>query len=503
MYDLIIQNAQILDGTGKDAYEADLAIKNGKIAKIETIKEEAHQTINAAGLCVSPGWIDSHSHSDRTIFTYPEQKEKTEQGITVSIVGQCGSSVAPYVDEKGLIHPMSEYLEKAAATPQGSSAAVLVGFNALRKAVLGTENRAPTPDELEKMKALLRDAMESGAIGMSLGLLYVPGCYADTEEVIALAKVVGEYKGLLASHIRNEADGLMDSVREFIQIIRASGCRAVFSHHKACMPWNWGKVKDTLALIDEENAQGADIYLDVYPYVASSTILSARYVPHQFHPAGVTSVLDMLKDPDICQRIKAWGRETYNNDLSWTMISLCPGHPEYEGLTLNEIADLRGDTDRMETALQLIRETDNQVSACFFMMCEEDVETVIRHPRAMLCTDSASAGSSSHYHPRLRASFPRAIAQYVRERGAVTLPEMIRKMTSLPAHVYGLRGKGEIKVGADADLCIFDPEKISDKADFVHFSLPNEGLHYVIVGGQIALENGKATGVRAAKVLKR
>ena len=503
MYDLIIKNASILDGTGSNAYPADLAIQNGKIAKIGQIEDTARQIIDASGLCVSPGWIDSHSHSDRVIFTHPLQKEKLEQGITVSIVGQCGSSQAPAKDKNGRLLLTSEYLNQAAATPQGSGSALLVGFNSLRKAVMGTENRAASQEEIEQMKALLRDAMEGGAIGMSLGLLYVPGCYASTEEVIEVAKVVGEYKGLLASHIRNEADGLIDSVREFIKIIRASNCRGVFSHHKACMPWNWGKVKESLALIDEANAQGADIYLDVYPYIASSTTLSARYVPKEFHPAGATDMMEILSDPAVCEKVKAWGRKTYNNDLSWTMIGQCPGHPEYEGLTLNEIADLRGDQDRTETALQLIRDGKNNVSAYFFMMCEEDVETVIAHPRAMICTDASSAGALTHYHPRLRASFPRAIARYVREKNVVSLPEMIRKMTSLPAHVYGLAQKGLIREGMDADLCIFDPAIIADRATFTQFTLNNEGLHYVIIDGKIAVEKGEATGVKAARVWKR
>ncbi len=503
MYDLLIKNASVLDGTGSAAYTADLAIQNGKIAKIGEIEDAARQIINASGLCVSPGFIDSHSHSDRVIFTHPLQKEKLEQGITLSIVGQCGSSPAPARDDRGKLLLASEYLNQASSTPQGSGSAMLVGFNALRRAVMGTENRAASREEIEQMKTLLRDAMEGGAIGMSLGLFYVPGCYASTDEVMEVAKVAGEYKGLLASHIRNEADGLLDSVREFIQIILASGCRGVFSHHKACMPWNWGKVKESLALIDEANARGADIYLDVYPYIASSTTLSARYVPQEFHPAGATSMPDMLNDPAVCKNIKAWGQKTYNNDLSWTMIGQCPGHPEYEGLNINEIADLRGDTDRMETALQLIRETQNKVSAYFFMMCEEDVETVIRHPRAMICTDSSSAGALTHYHPRLRASFPRAIAKYVREKNVVSLPEMIRKMTALPAHVYGLAGKGSIAVGMDADLCIFDPETIADRATFTQFTLNNEGLHYVIVDGKIAMEKGEATGLRAAQVIRR
>lgn len=503
MYDLLIKNASILDGTGKSAYQADLGIQNGKITRIAQGLSSGKKIIDASGLTASPGWIDSHSHSDRTILPYPDQKEKVEQGITLSIVGQCGSSVAPCVQAEGTLHTMSDFISLADAAPQGSGSAMLVGFNTLREAVLGTENRAPSADELEKMKALLRNAMESGAIGMSLGLIYVPGCYAQTDEVIEIAKVVGEYGGVLTSHLRDEGDYLLESVDEFLQIIRASGCRGVFSHHKAAMRWNWGKVKDSLAMIDQANTAGMDVYLDVYPYCASSTVLAARYVPPQFHPAGTTNVPALLNNPEIYNRVKAWGQDRFQNDLSWTMINSCPMYPEYEGLNLNEIADLRGDADRMDTALHLIQETNGSVSASFFMMCEEDVEYIIAHPRAMSCTDSAAAGKSTFYHPRLGASFPRMLGRYVRERGVVTLPEMIRKMTSLPAHVYGLTGKGIIAEGMDADLCIFNADTIIDHADFIHFSLPNEGLQYVIIDGKIVLEDGKYNGTRAAKVIRR
>jgi len=218
MYDLLIQNALILDGTGTEAYQADLGIENGKIAKIAPGLSDGKQVIDASGLTVSPGFIDSHSHSDRGILSFPDQKEKVEQGITVSIVGQCGGSIAPAVQPDGRLQTLSDFMKLADATPQGSGAAILVGFNSLRRAILGTERRVPTPDELEKMKALLRESMEAGAIGMSLGLLYVPGCYAKTDEVIEMAKVVGEYGGLLASHLRDEGDFLLESVQEFLQI---------------------------------------------------------------------------------------------------------------------------------------------------------------------------------------------------------------------------------------------------------------------------------------------
>lgn len=498
MYDLLIKNIAVLDGSGKDAFVADVGIKDGKIACIGEALSGGEKILDGTGLTVSPGWIDSHSHSDRAILPYPDQKEKVEQGITFSITGQCGSSVAPNAEET-----VGAFLEKAAQVPQGSGSALLIGHNSLRKVVMGTENRDPTSDELEKMKAILAEALEQGAIGMSLGLFYVPGCYAKPEEVHALAKVVAEHGGLLASHIRNEADQLLEAVQEYLDVITASGCRAVFSHHKAAWQENHGKVKKSLAMIDAANAAGADIYLDAYPYNASHTSMMARFVPKMFHPAGTTSVLSLLDDPAIREKIKAWGRNRWGNDLSSSLVTKFPGGEEYEGKNVNEIADLWGMEDRFDAAFEVIRRSGGKAQGCYFSMSPEDVAYVLAHPRVMICTDSSVAGAQEHYHPRLRASFPRALGCYAREMGVVSIPEMIRKMTSLPAHVYGLPGKGLIAEGMDADLCIFNADTVRDRADYQHCGLSNVGLEYVIIDGKIVLEQGVYNGTRAGKVYRR
>ena len=500
IYDLLIRNADILDGTGAPSYKANLAIKDGKIVAITKGTPEAKTVIDAAGKTVSPGFIDSHSHSDGTVFSSPDQKEKIEQGITFSITGQCGFSAAPKRNQEGDLELVSAYMERAKSTPQGSSSSMLIGFNTLRAAVLGNANRAPSPEELEQMKELLRDAMRAGAMGVSFGLIYVPGCYATTEEVVEIAKVVGEYNGILASHIRNESDHLLEAVEEFLTAIRASGCRAVFSHHKSSKKRNWGMVKKSLAMIDAANAEGCDVYLDVYPYTASHTSISSTFLPSKYHPEGLKSVKDLLDNRELLDKIKADRYAMDGEDFSWVFVTYASGHPEYHGKTLNEIAEMRGETDRVETAFNILRETNCSANACYFSMCEEDVEYVMKHPRAMICTDSSVAQGRDHFHPRLRASFPRALGRYVRERGVVTLPEMIRKMTSLPASVYRLKTKGLIKEGMDADLCIFDPETIIDRSEFLNPTAKNEGLAYVIVDGKIVVEDGVHNGIRAAKV---
>ena len=430
MYDLLIKNIAILDGTGKDAFFADIGIKDGRIACIGALLSDGEKILDGTGLTVSPGWIDSHSHSDKAILRFPDQKEKVEQGITFSITGQCGGSVAPTAEET-----VGSFLEKAAQVPQGSGSALLIGHNSLRRVVMGTENRDPTPGELEKMQAILADALEQGAIGMSLGLFYVPGCYAKPEEVLALAKVVAEHGGLLASHIRNEADQLLEAVQEYLDVILASGCRAVFSHHKAAWEENHGKVRQSLAMIDEANAAGADIYLDAYPYNASHTSMMARFVPKMFHPAGTTNVLSLLDDPAIREKIKVWGRNRWGNDLSSALVTEFPGGEEYEGKSVNEIADMWGMEDRFDAAFEVIRRSGGKAQGCYFSMDLKDVAYVLSHPRVMICTDSSVAGAVERYHPRLRASFPRALGRYAREMGVVSIPEMIRKMTAVPAHV--------------------------------------------------------------------
>lgn len=504
MNDLLIRNASVLDGTGADAYFADIAIKDGKIVGIGRELGEAERVIDAVGLTVSPGWIDSHSHSDNAIFAYPDQTEKVEQGITFSITGQCGSSSAPVRREDGSVESVDEFLTRAEGIAQGSGAKLLIGHGTLRRAVMQNENRAPTEKELEEMKRLLRDGLRAGALGLSFGLIYVPGCYASFDELCALARVVADEHGVITAHMRSEGDMLIDAVQEMIDIHRASGCRTIISHHKAAGGRaNWGKVKTTLAMIDRANEEGGDMYFDVYPYCASHTSLRATFLPKKFHPEGLTNELSLLDDQEICKEIKVWANARWHNEFEWVLVVYCKNHPEYEGVTLQKIADLRGQSDdRMQAAFDILRESGGACNACYFTIGEDDVEYVLAHPRAMICTDASVARGQSIYHPRLRGTFPRALGHYVRERSVTSLPEMIRKMTSLPASVYGLQGKGRIEIGADADLCIFDSEEIADQADYQHCTRKNKGLYYVIIDGEVVLEDNVYLGKRCAKIYR-
>ena len=496
MYDILIQNGRLIDGTGSPAMKAQVAIKDGRIVKIARyIPEEAKTVINAAGKVVTPGFVDSHSHSDYQFSSNPVQTEKIEQGITTSVAGQCGGSVCSA--------NAAEFLDNAKGAELGANMALLIGHGSIRRAVFGTENREPTPEELEKMKDIMRTAMEHGALGVSFGLIYTPGCYAKTDEVLEIAKVVGQFHGIAAIHLRNESVYLTKAVEEFISIVRESGVRGVISHHKAAgLTENWGKIHTTLRMIDQANAEGLELYADVYPYAAASTNFSSSFIPAADKTGGNEATLKRLEDPE---KVAQWKQLFYDKyaDARWIMATRCPGAPEYEGLRVHEIAEKMG-VDEFTAAMELIRLTKNEASAVFFSMCEEDVETVIAHPRVMICTDSGvTTAASTMYHPRLRASFPRALGRYVREKGVVSLPEMIRKMTSMPAAVYGFKSKGLIREGFDADICIFDPDTIIDRANFTNPHLHAEGLDYVIVGGKIAAVNAVATGELGGTILYR
>lgn len=502
MYTLLIKNATVLDGTGAPPFVADVGIENGKITKIGRGLAGAATEIDATGLTLAPGFIDSHSHSDRAVETFPQQSEKLLQGITFSITGQCGSSQTPMRQQQsGVLEAPTAYFSRIKAIKQGSYSATLIGHNTLRTAVMGSENRAPTKAELCEMKALLLEGLRAGAIGMSLGLFYTPGAYAKTDEVVALARVVAAEGGVIAAHLRDEGDSVIEAVEEFLTIIKESGCRAIFSHHKAMWRENHGKIKKTLAMIDTANAAGADIYLDVYPYLASGTTLLSRFVPGHLHPQGTTNAVSLLDDKDFCESVKAWGYQKWGKDLSFALVTEYAENTAYEGKTVADIAAEMGlADDPYEAVFRLLKDSAGAGRGVYFCIDEADLCRVLAHPRAMLCTDSTVRGNTAKFHPRVVAAFPRAIAKYTKENPVVTLPEMIRKMTSLPAHVYGLAGKGQVAEGADADLCLFDAERICDRADYINCTAQNEGIRYVILDGKIAMKDGQCTAERAACV---
>lgn len=503
MYDLIIKNGTVIDGTGSPSYICDIAITDGKIVRIASdIADESKKIIDAKGLIISPGFIDSHSHSDDAIFDYPDMIEKIEQGITTSIAGQCGITCAPSGKDDDVYKTFGSMAKAIKNVPLGSNVKSFVGHSALRGTVIGYENRRPSEVEMNEMKALLREAMENGAIGLSFGLIYTPSCYADTQELIELAKVVKEYDGMLSAHIRNEGFELIESVEEFLTVIKESGVKAVFSHHKSMYKPNWGKVKESLRMIKDAVDEGYDIYCDVYPYEASSTSLVATLIAKELRAVDRAEIPNMLSDSNMRDKIKEIYISRNGNSLSNLLLVQCKGYPEYEGMRIDEIARLRGQDD-FDTAFDIIIGSGANAQICNFSMTEEDIEYVLKYERAMICTDSSVAKDKKIYHPRLRASFPRFLGRYVRERKVVTIEEAIRKCTSLPALVYELSGKGKICEGFDADICIFDAERIIDKADYINCSSRCDGLNYVILGGEVVVENATYNGNKKGKFIYR
>ena len=498
MLNLVIKNGKIIDGSGCKAYFADIGILDGKIVKIGSISEDAEKVINAEGLVVTPGFIDSHSHSDNAVMTHPEMREKCEQGITTSIGGQCGGSYLASKNESA--STAEQFKRKTLGLKLGSNLLTFVGHGTVRRRVMGTENREPTPAELAKMCDIVRECVRGGALGVSFGLIYNPGVFAKTDELIEIAKACAAEGGMLSAHIRNEGDTLVEAVEEYFSVIRASGARAVISHHKACLEKNHGKVNLTLKMLDDINNEGYDVYCDVYPYTATGTSLCARFIPKEFQANNRT--LEHLANPETRKRICEMDRAIMNADcIDWALLTGCAGHPELEGRYISDIAKTMG-VDDLEAAFRIIELTGNRANACYFSISESDVKTVISHPRAMVCTDSSVAVSAA-YHPRLRGSFPRAIRRFVRELSAVPLEEMIRKMTSLPAHVYNLEGKGLIKEGYDADICIFDCDRLKDNADYATPHLHADGLNYVIVSGEVVAKDAEFTGAMPGRVIFR
>lgn len=515
--EIIFRDAAIYDGTGGPCYHGDVAVKEGKIAAIgRRLPLRAPREVDCKGLALSPGFIDSHSHQDMALEAHPACRNALEQGITTLVGGMCGESPAPLNPErledclrvtgrpandralKAREH-MADYLAYLKETPLGANCAFLVGHGNLRACVMGYESRKATEAELAEMQALLAECMDGGARGLSFGLIYPPGSYADTEELTAMARVVAERGGLFTVHMRSENSGLIEATDEMLRVAEQSGARCVISHHKATGgKLNWNKTAATLALMEQAARRGVDVFCDQYPYTASATGLSTN-IPDKMHALGVEKLLELLSParreelrPAIC------GSKTPEERFQYTMIGWSESHPEYAGRMLNEIAREQG-IDPYDLQCDLLISDRLGTSGIFHTMCEQDVERVMAWHRTMIGTDGVSYGNNAPAHPRTFATFPRVLGRYVREKQVITLEEAIRKMTSLPAAVYQLKGKGLLREGMDADLVLFDPETIGDRADYTHPLEKNRGLRMVLVNGQIAVEDNLATGILAGR----
>ena len=499
-FDLILKNGRIIDGSGSPWYRGDVAIRGDLIVKIASvISEPAGRVIDVQGEVISPGFIDIHTHARGGIFQVPTAENYVRQGVTTLIEGPDGSSPVP----------LKPFFDKLEALPKSVNIGSFIGQGAVRAAIIGNANRNPNADELEKMRALVEQGMKDGAFGLSSGLFYVPGTFTPTDEVIELARVAGRYGGIYISHMRDEASGVVDSVKETIAIGERGGLPTQVTHHKVIGPANWGKSVDTLRLIDEARARGVDATIDQYPYTASSTSIQAALLPAWAQEGGRSELMKRLKDPQIRARIKTETIRIIKNergggDPKNIVIAACGWDSTLAGKNLADVTRLRGMElsieNAAEAALWLIE--SGGCSGIFHAINETDLERILKHPATMIGSDGEiPIFGKEHPHPRSYGTFARVLAVYVRERHAITLEEAVRKMSSFPAQRLGLQDRGILRPGMKADIAVFDPARVRDAATFERPHQYAEGVSTVIVNGQVAFERGSMTNARSGKVL--
>lgn len=517
---LVINNGLIVDGTGRAAFKGTIAIRGERIIGVgEVVNSDCAKTIDASGLVVAPGFIDMHSHSDFPLLVNPRNESKIRQGVTTEVIGNCGASAAPVTEEKlDLLKEqadldslelewdwltMGEYFARLKGQGTALNVVALIGHGTVRAAVMGFDDRAPTATKLGSMKDLIEQAMRDGAWGISTGLIYAPSFYADTEELIELSKVVAECGGIYASHIRGEGNTLLDAVSEAITIGQEAGLPVQLSHHKATGKANWGKVVQSLELIDRARAEGFDVTADQYPYIAASNGL-ADSLPGWMHVGGKVELLNRLRDPAVRKRLC---QEMKKSQGYWenVKIAYCKINKDYEGMSIEAVAGLRK-VDVYEAVFDLLREEEATVGIVHFCIAEEDVLTVMQHKAVMIGSDGSALATygvlnRGKPHPRSYGTFPRVLGKYVREEKILSLEEAIRKMTSLPAKKLGLAGRGLLAEGMQADITVFDPQTVRDRATYIDPHRYPDGIDYVLVNGTVVIEQGEHTGKLAGRVL--
>ena len=498
-YDLLIRGGTVVDGTGAPRFQGDVAILDGRIARIdaEIDPEEARTVIDAAGQVVSPGFIDNHAHVQQTIAEYPLAENFLRQGIT-TLIASLHSGDQPW--------PLDEFASGLETAP---NVGFFAGHSWTRKQVLGMENRDPTSGELEEMKALVDQTMRQGALGLSTGLLYVPANFAKTEEVIELAKVAAAHGGIYVSHMRNEASGLLESVAEVIRIAREAGIPAQINHHKAAGAAQWGWSEKTLAMIDSANAAGLSVVHDLYPYAASSTGSSILF-PQWALAGGSEAFAERVADTDTRARMEEDMRSIFTtdrvgSDISRIQFRVLPSDQSYNGKTLADYAADRGLPNDLETGIDLAIELQLQggFSAIYHAMDDGDVIRIMQHPLAMIETDGDAVGYGIGYpHPRSYGAFARVLGHYVRELEVLTLEEAVQKMTSMPARWLGRTDMGVLAEGMRADIAVFDPEVIADRATYADPHQYSIGVTNLLVNGIPVIREGGLTGHKPGRWIR-
>jgi len=488
MYDFVIRNAIVFDGTGSPPSGADVAVEGNRIAEVGAISGASKHDVDATGLAVAPGFIDVHTHDDFAALLYPDMAFKVLGGVTTCIVGNCGMGAAPWGAATLLarvFHPDGDvpeyegyggYLDHLSAHPAAVNVGALVGHGTIRLATMGTDDREPSSRDMVAMKSLLNEGLDAGAVGLSTGLIYEPGRYALTEEIIELATEMRGGTGVYATHMRDEGAGLVTSVEEALRIGREAGVGVQISHHKASGRPSWGLVRESLALVERAQRHGQVVFADQYPYTAGSTILSA--VVHN----------EMFGDGDDAPGTPA--------DV---VVASCAPHPEWEGRSL---ADLSGEfgCSGMEAAERVLSVAP-ATTVIVHMMNEDDVRTVMAHASTMIGSDGIPTVGAKP-HPRLSNTFARVLGHYARDEHVLSMEDAVRKMTGFAADTFGLDGRGYVRVGDHADLVVFDPATVDDRGTFDDPTLMPVGFHYVFVNGTEVVRDGEHTGARPGSALR-
>jgi len=525
--ELILAGGQVVDGTGSPAYRADVGLSAGRIAALGDLSAaDASRRIDVTGRVVCPGFIDMHAHSDLSLLVQPTGDSKLQQGVTTEVNGNCGFSPAPLSDASArtvaelhgffgsYVHDLGwewrspdEYIARLESGGLSYNVVLLVGHATVRITAMGMAHRPPTAAELAQMRELVRAAMQAGYFGMSSGLVTAPSVYADTDELVELARVVAEYGGLYATHMRGEGHSLLRATAEGLEVGERSGAPVQISHHKATFRPYWGRVRQAIQLSEWATERGQSVGFDVYPYTAGSANLS-QIIPEWAHEGGLNRMLERVRDPATRERIR---RDIAEQKREWdrTFVAWVPAAADQalQGQSIATVAERRG-LDPIDALFAVLVESVGEAAMVHFVMDEQDVRFVMRHPLSMFGTDGfglAPTGvlGEGQPHPRCYGTYPRILGHYVRDQQVLGLEDAVRKASFLPAERLGLATRGRIQTGAEADLVVFDPTTIEDTATYEHPHRFPLGIDYVLVGGQIAVDHGVVTSARAGKVLRR
>ena len=501
-FDLLITGGTVIDGSGTPRFRADVAIRGDRIVTVSRtplLNASAERVIDARGRVVAPGFIDLHAHLD-PLLRLPGAESAVRQGVTTALGGPDGS--APW--------PLSAYLDSAAARRPGINVAFLAGHNTVRRAVMGMANRAPTAAELGRMRTMVAHAMGDGAFGLSTGLIYLPGNYANIQEIVALAQVAADSGGIYISHLRAEGLGLLEAVGEALEIGRRARIPVVLTHHKVIGKAMWGASRRTLAMVDSARAAGTDVMLDQYPYTATYTGIGVL-VPPWAMADGDSAFARRLATPTLHDSIVSGIvfnilNDRGGGDISRVQLARVSWDTTLEGRTLADWArrDGREPTPAVGAELVIAALRRGGASAIYHVLDEQDVERIMRHPQTMIASDGRLVRpADGHPHPRWYGTFPRVLAVYVRDRHVLTLESAVHKMTGLPAGRLGLADRGRVAEGSHADIVIFDADRVRDRATFEAPHQYPDGIDYVIVNGALVVDDGRFTDVRAGRVLRR